>query len=174
MEGYSVIAVIRRCPKTAAICAFVSLGVILVCFGAVPGAVFGTDSPQPFADLKADIDLDIEDGEFEVMATFTLGKESNGLNPPAETVRLQVTGGSAAFSVTIPAGSFKQDKSSFSFQGTVNRVRFIASIRPLSKNVFEFETEGERVNLKGVANPVTVILTIGDDGGSRAVRAKIE
>jgi hypothetical protein len=34
------------------------------------------------------------------------------------------------------------------------------------------QTEG--ANLKGFANPVTVSLTIGDDGGGRTVRAKIE
>jgi hypothetical protein len=77
--------------------------------------------------------------------------------------------------MTIPAGSFKADKSGgFKFQGTINRVRLEASIRPLRGGAFEFEAETEGANLKGMANPVTVSLTIGDDGGSRAVRAKIE
>ena len=109
------------------------------------------------------------------MLTFTLGAGHNGIDPSAETVSLQVSGGTAAFSVTIPAASFKKDRSGrFAFQGTINRVRMIASIRPLRDGAFEFEIEGERVNLKGVANPVTVNLTIGDDSSSRSVKAKIE
>ncbi|MGB7947642.1 MAG: hypothetical protein WCH75_08170, partial [Candidatus Binatia bacterium] len=60
------------------------------------------------------------------------------------------------------------------FRGTINAVRAIVSIRPLPNDAFEFEIEGERVSLKGVANPVTVSLTIGDDSGSRSVKAKIE
>jgi hypothetical protein len=44
----------------------------------------------------------------------------------------------------------------------------------LRNGAFEFEIEGERVNLRGVANPVTVNLAIGDDSGSRSVSAKIE
>jgi hypothetical protein len=109
------------------------------------------------------------------MITFTLGAGSNGLDLTTDTVNLQVTGGRAAFTVTIPAGSFKKDRSGrFTYQGTINRVRLLASLRPLREGTFEFEIEGERVNLKGVANPVTVNLTIGDDGGSGAVKAKIE
>jgi hypothetical protein len=44
----------------------------------------------------------------------------------------------------------------------------------LRDGAFRFEIEGERVNLRGVGNPVTVGLTIGDDGGSAEVKAKIE
>ncbi len=45
-----------------------------------------------------------------------------------------------------------------------------ASIRPARNGAFEFEVETEGANLKGFANPVTVSLTIGDDGGSRTVK----
>jgi hypothetical protein len=155
-------------------CAVVSLAVILFYFGAAEGA-FAAAGNQPFVAFNAKVEIDIEDGEIEVMATFTLGAGSNGLDPPAETVTIQVTGGSGACSITIPAGSFKTDRSGgFTFQGTIDRVKIVASIRPLRDGAFEFEVETERANLKGLANPVTVSLTIGDDGGSRAVRAKIE
>ena len=40
--------------------------------------------------------------------------------------------------------------------------------------VVKASIEGKRVNLKRVANPVTVSLSIGDDGGSKVVRTKIE
>ena len=144
-------------------------------FGAGPVAVFGAKANLPFAAFKADVDLDIEDGEFELKIPFTLGPGSKGINPPAEPLTLRVNGGTAAFSITIPPGSFKKDgKGYFTFQGTIDRVRMLASIRPLGEGTFELEIEGDRVNLKGVANPVTVSLTIGDDRGSTSVRAKIE
>jgi hypothetical protein len=138
-------------------------------------ALFGAETPRPFANLKADVDLDIEDGEFEVQINFTLGAGNNGLDLATEPVALEVKGGKAAFSVRIPAGSFKKDRSGqFAYQGTINRVNILASIRPLRDGLFQLEIEGDRVNLKGVANPVTVGLTIGDDGGSTVVKAKIE
>jgi hypothetical protein len=147
---------------------------ILRCFGGGDGVLAAT-TPRPFAVFNANVDLDIEDGEFEVMATVTLGAGNNGIDLSAETVIVQVTGGTAAFSVTIPPGSFKKDRSGqFAFQGTVDKVRLQASLRALRDGAFGFEIEGDRVNLKGVANPVTVSLTIGDDSGSRSVRAKIE
>jgi hypothetical protein len=151
----------------------ISLTLILGCFGGGDGVLAAT-AHRPFAVFNANVDLDIEDGEFEVMATFTLGAGNNGFDLTAETVRLQVTGGTAAFSVTIPPGSFKKDRSGqFAFQGTADKVRLRSSIRPLRDGAFEFEIDGDRVNLNGVANPVTVSLTVGDDSGSRSVRAKI-
>jgi hypothetical protein len=137
--------------------------------------VFAAEVHQPFAAFNAKVEIDIEDGEIEVMATFTLAAGSNGLDLPTDIVNLQLTGGTGAYSVTIPAGSFKKDRSGgFTFQGTINRVRLEAAIRPLRDGIFEFEVETERANLKGFANPVTVSLAIGDDGGSRSVRAKID
>ena len=170
-----MIALTPRSKSARMICALVSLRLILGGFGAVAEAVFGADAHQPFAEFKPDVDLDIEDGEFEIIATFTLGPGNNGLDPASESVSLEVTGGKASFSVTIPPGSFKKDRGGqFAFQGNINRVRLLASLRPLRAGAYHFEIEGDRVNLKGVANPVTVRLTIGDDGGSLAVKAKIE
>jgi len=137
--------------------------------------LFAADAHRPFAVFDAKVEIDIEDGELEMTASFTLGKASNRLDLSADTVSFQVKGGSGAYSVAIPAGSFKKDKSGeFKFQGTINRVKLEASIRPLRDGAFEFEAETEGANLKGFANPVTVSLAIGDDGGSRTVRAKIE
>ena len=83
--------------------------------------------------------------------------------------------GTGAYSVTIPAGSFKKDGSGrFTFEGAINRVKLEASIQPFRSGAFEFAAETEGANLKGFANPVTVSLTIGDDSGRRVVRAKIE
>lgn len=40
--------------------------------------------------------------------------------------------------------------------------------------MFEFKAEGEGADLTGTVNPVTVSLTIGDDGGSATVEAEFE
>ena len=165
-----------RSPKSVLVfCAAVFVTMILFRCGGV-GGVFAAEALQPFATFTTrEVDIDIEDGDIEVLASFTLAPGSNGLDVPKEAVSLQVTGGTAVYSVTIPAGSFKMSKTGeFNFLGTINGVRIIASIRSSRAGAFEFEVETERANVKGIANPVTVSLSIGDDGGSRTVRAKIE
>ena len=39
-------------------------------------------------------------------------------------------------------------------------------IVPLGNNIFTFKAEGTGVNLTGLTNPVTVVLTIGIDSGT--------
>jgi len=109
--------------------------------------------------------------EFELKATFTLGSGSNGIAPLTEAVTVQI----GTFSTTIPAGSFKQHKGRFVFEGTINGVRLEATFRSLILgNDYEVKIEGRGANLTGTKNPVTVSLTIGDDSGSKATTAKIK
>jgi hypothetical protein len=155
-------------------CAVVSLTSILVYFGGADG-LYAAQAHRPFAAFNLKVEIDIEDGEVEVWADFTLGGGSNGLDLPTKTVSLEVKGGTGAYSVIIPAGSFKKDGSGrFTFQGTISKVKLEASIRPSRDGAFTFEVQTEDANLKGFANPVTVSLTIGDDGSVSTVRAKIE
>jgi hypothetical protein len=170
-----VIALTARSPKsTQMFCAAIFLISMLGYFSGAAG-VFAAEAHQPFAAFNANVEIDIEDGEIDMTATFTPGAGSNGFDLAKEAVSLQVTGGTGAYSVTIPAGSFKADRGgAFKLLGTINRVKIDASVRPLRGGAFEFEVETEGANLKGFSNPVTVSLTIGDDGGTRSVRAKIE
>ena len=79
------------------------------------------------------------------------------------------------FSVTIPPGSFEQKPNGrFDFKGVINDVKLKAQIVPLGNNIFTFNAEGKGVDLTGLTNPVTVVLTIGTDSGSTAVRAEFE
>ncbi|HEY3303885.1 MAG TPA: hypothetical protein VGL70_10180 [Candidatus Binatia bacterium] len=160
--------------STRSFCALVSLTVILCYFGGEE--CVAAEASQPFAAFNPKVEIDIEDGEIEIMASFTLGAGSNGLDLAKDIVTLQLKGGAGAYSVAIPAGSFKKDGSGgFKFQGTINRVKLLeAAIRPARAGGFEFEIQTEGANLKGIANPITVSLTIGDHGGSKTVRAKIE
>lgn len=168
-------ALTARSPKSGQMfCAVFSLMSVLGYFGSAEG-VFAAETYRPFATFNVQVEIDIEDGEIDMLATFALGAGNNGFDPAKEAVSLQVTGGSGAYSVTIPAGSFKVEKGgAFKFQGAINRVKFDASIRPARNGAFEIELETEGANLKGFANPVTLTLIIGDDGGSRIVRAEIE
>ena len=66
------------------------------------------------------------------------------------------------FSVTIPAGSFKKNPNGrFAFEGTINGVSLQVQIVPLGNNIFTFKAEDTGVDLTGLTNPVTVVLTIG-------------
>jgi len=138
-------------------------------------AVIAADGYQPFAVFNPQVEIDIEDGEVDMTAAFTLASGSNGIDMAKDPVQLRVSGGGRTYSVTIPAGSFKADKNGrFVYLGTIERVKIMAELRPLRPNTYELELETEGANLNGFANPVTVNLIIGDDGGSRTVRAKIE
>ena len=155
-------------------CSLAALTMMLFQVGGARG-VLAAETHQPSAAFNAKVEIDIEDGEIEVMSSFTLGAGSNGLDLAKETVGLQLSGGSEAYSVTLPAGSFKKDRSGeFKFQGTINGVKMITAIRPLRAGTYEFEVETEGANLKGFSNPVTLTLIIGDDGGSRTMKAEIE
>jgi hypothetical protein len=108
---------------------------------------------------------------FELKDFFTLGTNSNGIDPLTENVTLQT----GPFSVTIPAGSFKQDPNGrFEFKGVISGVRLEVQIVSIGNNIYTLKAEGQGVDLDCLANPVTVGLTIGIDSGSTAVRAEFE
>src|SRR5260221_8327752 len=144
----------------------------------VPGSPFAAGtSPRsvattplvPFASSFAK--LQIAKHRFELKESFTLGANTNGINPLAENVTLQI----GTFSVTIPAGSFEEKPNGrFDFKGVINDVKLKAKIVPLGNNIFTFNAEGKGVDLTGLTSPVTVVLTIGTDSGSTAVRAQFK
>ena len=142
----------------------------------VPGSPFaaGFGPPSvaitplvPFASSFAK--LEIAKQGFDLKESFTLGANSNGINPVTENVTLQI----GTFSVTIPPGSFKQiPLGRFVFEGVINGVGLEVQIVPLGNNIFTFKAEGKGVDLTGLTNPVTVVLTIGDNTGTTAVTAQ--
>lgn len=155
-------------------------------------AVTHASPTVPFAPFKAKAEID-EDRRtsFRVEGFFTLGADSNGINPVSETVNLQV----GTFSVTIPAGSFEEKgKHAFRYDGQIIDVDLRITIEqgdwddhdhkdrsdhdrqevPDHAKDYLFTAEGRGHILAGVANPVTVGLTIGDDTGSTTVKADID
>jgi DNA-binding beta-propeller fold protein YncE len=123
----------------------------------------------PFATSFAKLEISAKG--FDLNESFTLGTTSNGINPVTEDVTLQI----GTFSVTIPAGSFERKPNGrFDFKGVINEVKLKAQIVPLGNNIFTFNAEGKGVDLTGLTNPVTVVLTIGTDSGTTAVTAEFE
>jgi hypothetical protein len=115
----------------------------------------------PFASSFAK--LEIAKDSFDLKESFTLGANSNGINPVRENVTLQI----GSFSVTIPAGSFKQiPHGRFAFEGVINGVSLEVQIVPLGNNMFTFKAEGTGADFTGLTNPVTVVLTIGINTGT--------
>ncbi len=165
----------RQDRKDSSMIALFCLTLLLLYFSAGAEPAFGAEAPRPFAAFNARVEIDIEDGEVEVWAGFTPAAAGKGIDLSAQAVSLQVKGGTGAYSVTFPAGTFKKDGSgTFKFQGTINRVKIESLIRPARDGSYDFEIQTDGASLKGIANPITVNLTVGEDGGSKTVRAKIE
>ena len=132
-------------------------------------AIITPPSLIPFASSFAK--LEINAGGFDLNESFTLGKNSNGINPVTENVTLQI----GTFSVTIPPGSFKKNPNGrFAFQGVIKGVNLQVQIVPLGNNMFTFMAEGTGADLTGLTNPVTVVLTIGIDSGTTTVTAQFQ
>jgi 6-phosphogluconolactonase len=146
----------------------------------VPGSPFAAGQASsvaitplvPFASSFAK--LEISRRGFDLDESFTLGANSNGIDPVTENMTLQI----GTFSVTIPSGSFQRNHNErFTFQGGINGLSLHAQITPLGNNIFTFkaetfESEGRGVDLTDLSNPVDVVLTIGKDSGSTAVTAQ--
>jgi hypothetical protein len=125
----------------------------------------------PFASSFAKLEITAgPPSSFDLNESFTLGKNSKGINPVTENVTLKI----GTFSVTIPAGSFiKNPNGRFAFQGGNNGVSLQVQVVPLGNNIFTFKAEGTGANLAGLTNPVTVILTIGNNSGATTTTAQI-
>jgi Beta-propeller repeat len=130
---------------------------------------------EPFATLAVNAEIELSHranhDKFEVKATMTLSPSSNGIAPLTEAVTVQV----GTFSATIPAGSFKLKKGRFRFEGVIDGIKLEAVLRSMILgNDYEFTVEGKGADFTGTKNPVTVGLTIGDDSGSKTIKAKIK
>jgi hypothetical protein len=140
--------------------------------GLIGGQEIATNPLVPFASSFAKLEITAgPPSSFQLNESFTLGMNSNGINPVTENVTLRL----GTFSVTIPAGSFQQNPNGrFAFQGTINGVSLQVQIVPLGNNMFTFKAEGEGtgVDLTGFTNPVTVVVTIGIDSGTTTVTAE--
>ena len=134
--------------------------------GSRPGSVAITPL-VPFTSSFAE--LRIAKDSFDLKEYFSLGAHSLEIKPLIENVTLQI----GAFSIMIPAGSFKETVAGrFAFAGVVNGVSLNVEIKPLGNKNFRFAAVGTGVDLTGLTNPVTVVLRIVTNAGTTPVIAQ--
>lgn len=144
----------RKAPLLAAL-----LSALFLVVDAQPPPRLGMNA-VPFSDFAAKID--IEDNEFEIRGSFTLGAASDGVNLFREDVFIKV----GAFSTTIPAGSFQQEaKGKVSYKGRIGDIDLDVYFLATGKGRFRFKVEGEGANRTGRVRLQDVAIRIGDDGG---------
>jgi hypothetical protein len=132
-----------------------------------------TCGQQSFRDFDAKLEIDLDrkpnEGGFELNSSFTLSSTAS-IDPVAEPVTLQV----GTFTTTIQPGNFKKHPDgSFTFISGTGGAGLEALIKPTGKSRYKFEAEGHEVSLTGTKNPVTVMLTIGNNTGTAKVTARI-
>ena len=124
------------------------------------------------ASFVAEVEIDRENSTIEVEGALGQPEGSDGMDPSAEEVALEV----GSFSATIPAGSFKLTQTTpvaqFRFEGNVDGVNLEMSIRVLDEVVW-FEAEVEPVELPVSASPLVVVLRIGDATATTTATADI-
>ena len=132
--------------------------------------------PMPFAAFSANARDPFRHGAntdaLKLQSSFTLGSASNGINPVAEPVTLQI----GTFATTIPPGSFTGTQRVWAVHfRTVRSWRAPArgGSTPTGTKRYAFQAAAQNANLTGTVNPVPVTLTIGDDSGTTSVTATI-
>jgi hypothetical protein len=111
-----------------------------------------------------------EPNALEVTALFTLGAQSNGINPLSQDVSLKV----GDFSATIPAGSFKASSIGwFKYEGTINGVDLEVKIVPLGANRYGFRAEAVAKGLTA-PTPGETHVELSIDGNHGRTTAKVE
>jgi hypothetical protein len=125
-----------------------------------------------FAAFAPKVEINSSNNTFEMLVPFTQGTGSNGINPATEDVSFSL----GSFAVTVPAGSFSvSSKGSYQFSGSINGGTLKAIIKPITAGYqLQVEGSGGLGNLGSLANPLTVAVFVGDDGGTATVSAEIQ
>jgi len=122
----------------------------------------------PFASFQADLAVtNKQPYGYALVAGFTTSAANTAINPAT----VAVTVGIANYTLTIPAGAFQTTWGAYVYQGKINGVATYALLIPLGRNRYAFAVAGSPDNLSTTANPVTVSLTIGSNGGTSQVNA---
>ena len=106
---------------------------------------------------------------FTLDDTFTLGRNSTGIDPVTQQVTLRI----GTFAVTIPAHKFKlQTGGSFKFGGIINNVLYQVTIAPLGSNSFKLSAKGTGQDLSTLGKQVPILLTVGGNTGTSTASHK--
>jgi YVTN family beta-propeller protein len=131
--------------------------------GANPLAIAIANLSAPFAAFT--IDNLVINSNLHEQGDFTLGANTGGIDLAHQPLTLTVNN----FSLTIPAGSFRQvgGNMHFVFNGTVNglAVNFNLQAENGSSTQFDYVVDVQGVNITG-PNPANVGLQIGHNSGT--------
>ncbi len=133
-----------------------------------PQGIVIVNLSTPFAAFTVE-QPEINHHRFKARGDLTLGAKSSGLDLAHQPVVLTV----GDFSLTIPAGSFRQigGQMHFLFQGTVNglNVNFEIQAERDSTDSFDFSARIKGIDLTSEPNPVSIGLKIGHNTGTTSV-----
>jgi hypothetical protein len=129
--------------------------------------------PIPFAtsttSLKTKAGTSGTPPTFTLDDTFTLGRNSTGIDPATQQVTLRID----TFAVTIPAHKFKgRTGGSFHFVGIINNVLYQVAIAPLGNNMFKLSAEGTYQDLSTLGKQVPIALMVGGNSGTSTATHK--
>ncbi len=133
-----------------------------------PHAFLLSPANVPFSTFAVKLEISgTPPNSFETVGSFTLGAGSNGINPVNEMVTLTL----GTFSITIPKNSFtRTSEGVFNYEGRVDGVPLEFRIAPAATTGYTFKAEGSSATGLPTTNPVTVVLTVGDDTGAKTAK----
>ncbi len=107
--------------------------------------------------------IDQNRGALFLWSKFTLGDTTNGIDPLKDAVTFKI--GNAE--IAIPPSSFRKNPylPLYAFAGHIDSVWVEAAILSLGNHNFAFQALAYGATVGDASNPVTVMLTIGDDSG---------
>lgn len=127
-------------------------------------ATFPAPPVVPFASMTlSEVEANRSLTAYEVRGAFTLGAGSNGIDPAGEGVTFAV----GPYQTTIQPGWLQPNRrGALVWSGVVQGANLEARFSDRGNGRWTFSLDGWNAPLGGLADPVTVTLTIGDDTGS--------
>ncbi len=97
---------------------------------------------------------------YDLSSKFT---PSTAIDPVNEPVRLQL----GSLFLTIPSGSYHQNKQgNYVFEGMIDGISIDSQIKVSKGNTYQFLFQAPNAPLQTATGPITIVLSIGNDGGS--------
>jgi 6-phosphogluconolactonase (cycloisomerase 2 family) len=127
-------------------------------------------SPIPFAASTSSFETEAgTPPTFTLDDTFTLGRNSTGINPVTQQVTLRID----TFAVTIPANKFNLlADGTFKFRGIINKVTYTVTIAPLGSNSFKLSAKASGQDLTTLGKTVSIALIVGGNAGTSTAAHK--